>query len=335
MRSTVRKPLLAKNKDKKTIKVQRYHKVKPVKLIDVLTQNPEARVCVKQSLHGLGDTVMIMPALRELKKKFPDSHLTLGLYRKGKGKSGDIYYELIKNESYINAFVDNSLIIDSDYDCVTDAYAGVLNLEKVGAPPISRIDYAIYKLGLGSSKNKTPNILLTDLETEYAYKMVQQLRTKYKHLVFVHVDSEEERRCWKQHNYINLLTYAQEHRPDVGFLILDFNKKVKEWNSSNYLDVSKTNVRELAALISECDVFLGPDSGPMHIAAAVSTKSYVIFGAVPPSARISYYPKHTAIRLEELSCLGCWYNVCSINIKCMTDLSHLTVFDHVVSNLEV
>jgi len=41
-------------------------------------------------------------------------------------------------------------------------------------------------------------------------------------------------------------------------------------------------VRELAALIQAADLFLGHDSGPMHLAAAVGTPCVAIFGAASP-----------------------------------------------------
>ena len=40
----------------------------------------------------------------------------------------------------------------------------------------------------------------------------------------------------------------------------------------------QTDERELAVLLSQCALFLGHDSGPMHVAAAVGTPQVIIFG---------------------------------------------------------
>ena len=40
-------------------------------------------------------------------------------------------------------------------------------------------------------------------------------------------------------------------------------------------------VVEAAALIGHADVFVGPDSGPMNLAAAVGTPAFALFGATP------------------------------------------------------
>jgi len=85
-------------------------------------------------------------------------------------------------------------------------------------------------------------------------------------------------------------------------------------------DASKTTVREMAALIQQCDLFVGPDSGPMHLAGALGVPSVVVFGAIPPQARINHYPTHKAVVLEGLRCLGCWYEQCPIKYRCMTAL---------------
>ena len=45
----------------------------------------------------------------------------------------------------------------------------------------------------------------------------------------------------------------------------------------------KTSLRELISLISECDVFLTNDSGPLHLAYAVRTPLVGIFGSTDPS----------------------------------------------------
>lgn len=44
----------------------------------------------------------------------------------------------------------------------------------------------------------------------------------------------------------------------------------------------RTDLRTLAAVIQRCDVFLAPDTGPAHLAAAVRTPLVALFGPKPP-----------------------------------------------------
>ena len=45
------------------------------------------------------------------------------------------------------------------------------------------------------------------------------------------------------------------------------------------VDVTGLSIIEAAALLREADVFVGPDSGPMNLAAAVGTPAFAMFGA--------------------------------------------------------
>lgn len=46
--------------------------------------------------------------------------------------------------------------------------------------------------------------------------------------------------------------------------------------------VGQTNLPELAALLSTCDLFIGCDTGPMHMAVAVGCRTIAIFGPANP-----------------------------------------------------
>src|SRR5205814_697880 len=62
-------------------------------------------------------------------------------------------------------------------------------------------------------------------------------------------------------------------------------------------------LRELAAILSEADVFLGNDSGPKHLAVAVGTPTVTLFGPEHPF-EWHPYPKerHPYFFMEGLAC---------------------------------
>lgn len=89
----------------------------------------------------------------------------------------------------------------------------------------------------------------------------------------------------------------------------------------------KLNLRELAALLSQCDLFIGNDSGVMHLAAAVGTPLVAIFG---PSNHRAWRPYREGgvelVRLD-LPCSPCLYVGPSVGrrwgcpeMSCMTGL---------------
>lgn len=70
--------------------------------------------------------------------------------------------------------------------------------------------------------------------------------------------------------------------------------------------VKTENLRHLAALISVCDVYIGNDTGPMHIAAAVDTPVVALFGSTNPIRSGPYGEKHAVLQSRiDLGCNPC------------------------------
>ena len=67
----------------------------------------------------------------------------------------------------------------------------------------------------------------------------------------------------------------------------------------------KTTLKQLAALIKHCRVFVGSDTGPMHIAVAVKTPVVALFGPTDPgySGPVN---SHDRVIWSHLSCAPCF-----------------------------
>lgn len=83
----------------------------------------------------------------------------------------------------------------------------------------------------------------------------------------------------------------------------------------------KTDLPELAALLSRCDLVISNDSGPVHVAAAVGTPTVTIFG---PSDDVKYRPlgeKHRVVKTE-IDCRPCGKHQCPLgHHRCMTEIT--------------
>jgi heptosyltransferase-2 len=89
----------------------------------------------------------------------------------------------------------------------------------------------------------------------------------------------------------------------------------------------KTNLRQLSALISECDAFLTNDSGPMHIGYAVRTPMVTIFGSTDPS--LTGPPKcvKNIVIKKNIACSPCFKRTCDKpNILCMDEIKPDEIF---------
>jgi ADP-heptose:LPS heptosyltransferase len=70
----------------------------------------------------------------------------------------------------------------------------------------------------------------------------------------------------------------------------------------------RLSVREMLALVSVLDLFLSPDTGPMHMACALGTPSVSVFGPSDPVRYFSgadYDPSRHRVVRAELWCAPC------------------------------
>ncbi len=95
------------------------------------------------------------------------------------------------------------------------------------------------------------------------------------------------------------------------------------------------SLKELAALTQQAKLFIGVDSAPMHIAAAMGTPSVVLFG---PSGDLEWGPWHVphTIITSQHTCRPCGRDGCggSKISECLTSLPVTRVLDACVQHLE-
>ncbi len=81
--------------------------------------------------------------------------------------------------------------------------------------------------------------------------------------------------------------------------------------------VGRTSVAELPALLAACRLFLGNDSGAMHVAAAVGLPVAAIFGSTDPEGTAPLTPQRMIAR-HPVSCSPCFLRYCPVDHRCMT-----------------
>jgi heptosyltransferase-2 len=81
--------------------------------------------------------------------------------------------------------------------------------------------------------------------------------------------------------------------------------------------VGKTSIADLPALLSRCQLFVGNDSGAMHVAAAVGLPVVAIFGPTDPYGTAPITPRCTVVQ-DKPYCSPCFLRRCPIDHRCMT-----------------
>ena len=82
----------------------------------------------------------------------------------------------------------------------------------------------------------------------------------------------------------------------------------------------QTRMSELPALFSRCSLFLGNDSGAMHVAAAVGLPVVAVFGSTDPEGTAPVAAQKLLVR-HAVACSPCFLRECPIDHRCMTRVS--------------
>jgi heptosyltransferase II len=78
----------------------------------------------------------------------------------------------------------------------------------------------------------------------------------------------------------------------------------------------KTAIADLPALLAECDLFIGNDSGAMHVAAAVGLPVIAVFGPTDPQGTAPVTPQGAIVQ-QKSYCSPCFLRRCPIDHRCM------------------
>lgn len=130
-------------------------------------------------------------------------------------------------------------------------------------------------------------------------------------------------RCWPSDRFAAIGDLAVKNH-DAGIIIFGgpgeediVDSVAQKMKNPAVLMKDKVKIRQLAAMIQKCHLFLSNDTGPMHISVAVNTPTIGIFG---PGNYIKFQPigqKNTIVR-HDVPCSPCkqFTNRCKDNI-CM------------------
>jgi heptosyltransferase-2 len=138
-------------------------------------------------------------------------------------------------------------------------------------------------------------------------------------------------KCWPPERFAQLADrLISECGADVIFFGTPGEKEIgarirSKMKSCAISLVGETSMRDLAALFSSCSVFIGNDSGAMHVAAAAGLPVIGIFGSTDPEGTAPVTEQFTLIR-EAVSCSPCFLRRCPVDHRCMTRIAADSVF---------
>jgi ADP-heptose:LPS heptosyltransferase len=137
-----------------------------------------------------------------------------------------------------------------------------------------------------------------------------------KPIVAIHPGSPVPLKRWPAERFAKLADILIERKTQVLFLGGTNEKRLVEEIQSqmrhNSVNIAgRTNLQQLGAVLQNCHLFIGNDSGPMHIAAAVGTRVIGLFGPSSPERFGPFGDNCTAIR-KKPDCPPCMKEKCSL-----------------------
>lgn len=109
---------------------------------------------------------------------------------------------------------------------------------------------------------------------------------------------------------------------------------VEQMNHESTIACKTGNLRQLAEIFRRSDLFVGSDSGPMHIASFVKTPVVVIYGPTDPVVNAPYKNNPHIVLRKDLPCSPCRKRECK-SLQCMDMVAPDEVFAAVCKLLKV
>jgi len=116
-------------------------------------------------------------------------------------------------------------------------------------------------------------------------------------------------------------------------IALDIEKSLLEKGVKNYKNLAgKTTIPELMSRISNLDLFITGDSGPMHVAAAFQVPTVAIFGPTKDGETSQWMNEKSLIVKKDLDCQPCMKRTCPLqHHNCMNLIKAVDVLKSVNS----
>jgi heptosyltransferase-2 len=130
-------------------------------------------------------------------------------------------------------------------------------------------------------------------------------------------------KCWPPDRFAKALN-AQLSRADADIILFGTPSELpvsaaiaSELQRAPINLTGKTSIADLPALLSQCHLFLGNDSGAMHVAAAVGLPVVAVFGPTDPHGTAPVTPRLSIVQ-QKPYCSPCFLRRCPTDHRCMT-----------------
>ena len=316
---------------------------------------------------AIGDLLHITPVIRELKRHYPDSRITMLV-------SSRITAELFRH----NPNVAETIVYDRK-----GAHRSLAGLRALW----QQLHAARYDLVLNYQRSNIKTWLLATAAFPCRLLIYHKSRGRLMHAVVNHgetlaplgfvprdhylelvagpddesfADALQERyflagktvvainpgasnriKCWSTGHFAELADRLQRELKVTGLIVgggdeRDLAEEICAAMETEPIDLlGATTLPQLGALLRRCRLVVSGDTGPLHLATAVGTRVIGLFGAIEPLRTGPVGEGHKVIRHPEVPCVPCNAKTCknSNYLECMEKITVDEVFAAVAGML--
>ncbi len=314
-------------------------------------------------LSSLGDIILAIPSLKELRNHFPQAQISLLTLKK--------YHPIIHDCPYI----DDIITLDDNYKKIKN----ILNISKNFR--LKSFDYIIdlqnnrashiisfltmprcsfgYSLRWGNLLTNKIKYDYRDGPLDSQERVLNLLGIKFKEkklifwekkggisiilpdtgLIGINVSASKRwhSKNWPYKNIIKLIDLISKNLPNYKVVLLgdkdsiaagDIIEKSFNYNICNLC--GKTTLRELPQVIKKLKVFITPDTATMHLSCALNIPTIALFGPTDP-IRHTVDCENFYVFCKKLSCSFCYQSKCKLgdDSLCLLNISPQQVLNKI------
>lgn len=284
---------------------------------------------------GIGDEIFFLPTLISLKKEFPNSKITLALEPRSKSvkdltnvidglflidvKGKNKYFELLKLvlQARLGHF---DVVVSSGGNKLISILLRMTGIKERYGYDTGALSRKLLTKAVPLNKNQYACAMYHDLVTPVTNFKTElpeinvEMQEKFENSVLIHPGVSKmsvqkgmiktiTAKTWAE--VVKLLLDNGKHvllagGPDDDEVISEIlaSVDVQNPNFSNYYGKTKS-LKDLAVLIGKAEKFICSDSAPLHVAVAMKTKTYVIFGPTDDKKLIPQSESVVAIKAND------------------------------------
>ncbi len=276
---------------------------------------------------AIGDFILTLPAIRLLRESFPDAQLEILGYEHIVALAYRRYYaEAIRSIEYgpmAGFFVPNSTLAPD----LVEYFAGFQQVISYLFDPDGFFEANLRRAGV---KNFLPAYVKIDDSQHAAQQLARPLERlalfiedhaarvhpaeedrafarsflgqSSQALIAIHPGSGSPRKNWPVQNWVALGQWLASKNPRPRIVLiggeadaLPLATLTETWRDTEVLVARDLPLPPLAAVLENCQLFLGHDSGISHLAAAVETPCVLLFGPTDPAVWAPANPQVTVV----------------------------------------